>query len=134
MAIIHGRLFKTASAASLALCLAIVVQWLTCIPLGLLPERCPIQFGNDNGRLLVFNQHVLVHRPIMTFQYGTWILITAALPVVRARLLLLERRVRHQRQASGLCLTCGYDLRASTERRPECGRPVPADLVRRAIR
>jgi hypothetical protein len=34
-------------------------------------------------------------------------------------LLMLERRKK--RIAQGLCINCGYDLRASAERCPECG-------------
>lgn len=45
-----------------------------------------------------------------------------------ARWMLLTRRDRRRRQ-SGRCIACGYDLRASPDRCPECG-SVPEPLVR----
>jgi len=54
--------------------------------------------------------------------YFPLLILFAYLPTRR---LLAERR----RFGSGLCPTCGYDLRASNDRCPECGSLIPASAV-----
>jgi hypothetical protein len=53
-----------------------------------------------------------------------WVLlaITLTLPLARAGLAWRNQR----RRSSGLCLRCGYDLRATRGRCPECGTIAPA--------
>ncbi len=45
--------------------------------------------------------------------------------------LYLRKEEREAREVDGRCLYCGYDLRASSERCPECGREVEGDVYRR---
>lgn len=52
------------------------------------------------------------------------IFVVAALfaPLPLADVMLIRRRRRRERRlAAGLCVRCGYDLRASPDRCPECG-------------
>lgn len=53
------------------------------------------------------------------------VVLTLLLPVGS----FVRRAKQRQRLREGLCLTCGYDLRASIERCPECGTPIPLKAV-----
>ena len=46
--------------------------------------------------------------------------------ILVAIIFLFRHRIRlvESRPAAGLCPTCGYDLRASKDRCPECGRSI----------
>jgi hypothetical protein len=52
--------------------------------------------------------------------HAFWSVLFALLPTIRLLRLIRDRR----RVRFGLCRACGYDLRASTDKCPECGTPV----------
>ncbi len=62
------------------------------------------------------------NRPIHSVYVPHWLaaVVFSVMPSIwLVRTARLRRRVR-----SGCCLTCGYDLRASTDRCPECGTAI----------
>jgi len=65
--------------------------------------------------------------PATTLMIKDWaaVIIASAIPVAKLGFVAFAVLRRRQRRLQGFCLSCGYDLRASPDRCPECGN-VPA--------
>ena len=95
-------------------------RWYTQSPLGGASRHNPVP-GARGGELIGFEFQTVAtnayvwHRVVIPL----WFLIvsTAVAPILRARSAIRRRR----RVKLNLCRTCGYDLRATPERCPECG-------------
>jgi hypothetical protein len=63
-----------------------------------------------------------------TFGWTVFLLVMAV-PFGLQSVAFRERRIRDNRIMSGLCPNCGYDIRGTPERCPECG-----SLLKRGVR
>ena len=57
--------------------------------------------------------------------FAAYLVTILGIPVLLIALAYLRRDKWLERRKRGLCVRCGYDLRESPERCPECGEPAP---------
>ena len=120
---VKRRLFNLGAAGSLVLCVAALV-WPGPIVLPLFVPGTP-------GQYFRFQQFALAVVDGPNYDYWTVIVPTwfammlfALLPILWLRADIIQAK-QIKRLRSGACLHCGYDLRATPERCPECGTAVP---------
>jgi len=126
------RLFHAASLLSLLLCIATVVMWVRSYSVhdvhrgSAAPDGVePAWFSADGrfGRAISFIDPTSRKRMVATTDRGTYYMdvlpLFCALPC--AWLILQTMRRRTKARNALTCSKCGYDLRATPDRCPECG-------------
>ena len=109
------RLFTVFSALSLLQCVLLIATWLY----QRLEFRRFLDSLGDN--VLLHDSHTTVYVFGVAVPLSTAVAATAALPLLWIAA-WVRRLLACRRRRPGLCPTCGYDLRATPERCPECGR------------
>ena len=130
------RLFTCVAAVSLVLCVELIVLWIFshsgqafCVyPAGqrdltLRVREGKISFYDYDRPSLIESPSPRSHRFVFETRISFLVAGTAVLPALWALLWWRRRPLRRQ----GACPICGYDLRASTTRCPECGTAVGAE-------
>jgi hypothetical protein len=80
----------------------------------------PAQHGYLPFALTIGNGYGLIRWDV---RISYWLLAVIASAIPLLRLLQMRRaKLRQRRIAHGLCGSCGYDLRATPDRCPECGK------------
>jgi hypothetical protein len=152
------QLFKIAAVISLLLCGATIVLWIRSYSAGgdfvqfFASDKWMTNVHSENGVISWWekwppdidpNSDIRwssapdvskSKRKTVFKEYSFWpfALATAVLPATSTgiwAIALVGRRQRSARASQGRCLTCGYDIRATPDRCPECGavpeRPAP---------
>jgi hypothetical protein len=143
------RPFPFVSAASLLLCLIACVLWARSYRNHWAGDRLtfaagprPWEFRSEGGGLTLYRRDLAPWffagastggkpvprynwQEVVGFPYWLAVAATAPVPATHA-----ARRIRRRRRASkGLCRACGYDLRMTPERCPECGAGAAGSTV-----
>lgn len=88
--------------------------------------QAPLRFMNGGFRVGPYGYGYLrgakVPQSRVALPYWTMAVLMLVFPSAR----LWKRGLRSRRMRKNCCSQCGYDLRATPERCPECGTPVPS--------
>ena len=79
-----------------------------------LKPRASLRFSYDQGKSEYRDDYLAIRTP-----YWSFALIFTILPLI-----VLRRWIRKRNRNSFACVSCGYDLRATPDRCPECGAVV----------
>jgi hypothetical protein len=115
---VKRKLFNAMAVLSAVLCVATVVLWAyaSCRNISFFTGESPsrIFWVATSSEILVIGIN-----PMRKIAYiGYWQLVVPAAALAAAAIFL---RGRNRRRSNGTCRKCGYDLRATPERCPECG-------------